>query len=172
MTSKPTRVFTFTIALLFLFSAGALSFLVIYQSVQSHNSSNDNSKSQVQATLAGTQLQGFTPVTDVPALKKTTIKQGTGKTVKAGDTVTVDYTGAIASTGVIFQSTQDSGQPATLSLNQVIKGWQQGIPGMKVGGQYRLLIPSSLAYGAQGQPQAGIPANANLVFDITVQKID
>jgi FKBP-type peptidyl-prolyl cis-trans isomerase len=92
--------------------------------------------------------------------------------VKASDTITVDYTGAVAATGIIFQSSLDSGQQATFALKQVIPGWTQGIPGMKVGGTRRLLIPANLAYGANPPSGSGIPANAALVFDVTVHKID
>lgn len=121
--------------------------------------------------LQGTQLAGFTPVASVTELQKTDTTPGTGKEVKAGDTVTVDYTGAVASTGKIFQSSKDSGQPVPLSLSQVIAGWSQGIPGMKEGGTRRLLIPASLAYGANPPQGSDIPANADLVFDVTVHKV-
>ena len=122
--------------------------------------------------LAGTQLANFTPVATVPQLQETDITPGTGAVVKASDTITVDYTGAVAATGIIFQSSLDSGQTATFGLNQVIPGWTQGIPGMKVGGTRRLLIPANLAYGANPPAGSGIPATAALVFDVTVHKID
>jgi FKBP-type peptidyl-prolyl cis-trans isomerase len=91
--------------------------------------------------------------------------------VKAGDTVTVDYTGAVAATGVIFQSSKDTGQPVSFSLDGVIKGWTDGLPGMKVGGTRRLIIPAGQAYGANPPAGSGIPANAPLVFDITLYKV-
>ena len=116
-------------------------------------------------------MQNFTPVSSVTSLQTTDLTPGTGATVKAGDTVTVDYTGAVAATGVIFQSSLDSGQPVTFSLSQVIAGWTEGIPGMKVGGTRRLLIPASLAYGANPPSGSGIPANAALVFDVTLHSI-
>ncbi|MEO7364417.1 MAG: FKBP-type peptidyl-prolyl cis-trans isomerase, partial [Candidatus Saccharimonadales bacterium] len=97
---------------------------------------------------------------------------GTGAEVKTGDSVTVDYTGAVAATGIIFQSSLDSGQPASFPLANVIKGWQEGVPGMKVGGTRRLLIPAALAYGPNPPGGSGIPANADLVFDITLRSID
>jgi FKBP-type peptidyl-prolyl cis-trans isomerase FkpA len=120
--------------------------------------------------LKGTTLQNFTTVASVATLQVTDLTPGTGAEVKAGDTVTVNYTGALASTGKIFESSLDSGQTATFGLDQVIKGWTEGIPGMKVGGTRRLLIPSALAYGSSGAGSS-IPPNADLVFDVTLVKI-
>ncbi len=120
--------------------------------------------------LKGTTLQNFTPVASVATLQVTDITPGTGNEVKAGDTVTVNYTGALASNGTIFESSLDSGQTATFGLDQVIKGWTQGIPGMKEGGTRRLLIPAALAYGSSGAGSS-IPPNADLVFDVTLVKI-
>jgi FKBP-type peptidyl-prolyl cis-trans isomerase len=110
-------------------------------------------------------------MTTPSGLKITDSKVGTGAAVKAGATVVVDYTGAVAATGTIFQSSLDTGQPATLSLNGVIEGWKLGIVGMKVGGVRRLLIPADEAYGANPPAGSGIPANAPLVFDITLHSI-
>jgi FKBP-type peptidyl-prolyl cis-trans isomerase len=100
-------------------------------------------------------------------LQKDDTKLGDGAEAKTGSTVTVQYTGAVAATGVIFESSIDAGRPVTFGLDQVIKGWTEGVPGMKVNGQRRLLIPASLAYGANS-PSPDIPANADLVFDITL----
>lgn len=121
--------------------------------------------------LQGKPLEGFTPITDVPELQKIDTTSGEGSEVKPGDTVTVDYTGAVAATGIVFQSSKDSGQPVTFSLNGVIKGWTEGVPGMKVGGTRRLIIPAEKAYGANPPAGSGIPANAPLVFDITLYAI-
>ncbi|MBX4197506.1 FKBP-type peptidyl-prolyl cis-trans isomerase [Candidatus Saccharibacteria bacterium] len=117
--------------------------------------------------LQGAKLAGFTPVKHVDYLQCQDIKAGTGATATAASSVTAIYTGALASNGTIFQSSEDTGQPFTASLNGgVIQGWTAGIPGMKVGGQRRLLIPAQYAYGSQSV--AGIPANSDLVFDITL----
>lgn len=116
--------------------------------------------------LQGTNLNEYTPVQDVPELQMIDITEGTGDVVQAGATVTAHYTGAVAATGLIFQSSHDFGRAIPFGLNQVIKGWTDGVPGMKVGGTRRLIIPAEQAYGATPPPGSGIPANAALVFDI------
>ncbi len=80
------------------------------------------------------------------------LKLGTGAPVAADATVTVNYVGVTCSTGEIFDSSYSRNQPATFPLNGVIRGWQEGIPGMKVGGQRLLGIPSEQAYGSEGRP--------------------
>jgi hypothetical protein len=85
-------------------------------------------------------------------LIKQDLKEGTGATVGANDTVTVNYIGVSCSTGTIFDSSYSGGQPATFGLNGVIKGWTDGIPGMKVGGQRLLGIPPEQGYGDAGSP--------------------
>lgn len=112
-------------------------------------------------------LQNFKPVAKVSSLEKIDTVVGTGEEVKPGATVSVHYTGAVASTGEVFQSSKDFGtNPITFPLSGVIKGWTDGIPGMKVGGTRRLVIPAAQAYGATPPPGSGIPANADLVFDV------
>jgi peptidylprolyl isomerase len=85
------------------------------------------------------------------ALVSEDLTPGTGAEAAASSTVTVDYIGVSCSTGKIFDTSYGK-TPATFPLNQVIPGWQQGIPGMKVGGSRLLGVPSELAYGAQGYP--------------------
>lgn len=100
------------------------------------------------------------------------IRAGCGATVKQGDKVAVQYTGWLAS-GVQFDTSRQSGRqpfPVTVGAGGVIKGWDEGLVGMKVGGKRRLVIPPALAYGAQGQPPT-IPANATLTFDIELVSI-
>lgn len=90
---------------------------------------------------------------------------GTGAEAKDGDTVTVNYLGVLYKTGKEFNASWEAKQPFTFLLGkaQVIAGWEQGIPGMKVGGRRELIIPASLAYGAKGSPPR-IPGNETLVF--------
>jgi len=117
-------------------------------------------------------LSNFTPVSKVTNLEKIDLVVGTGEEVKAGATVSVHYTGAVASTGVIFQSSKDFGtNPVTFPLGNVIKGWTDGIPGLKIGGTRRLVIPADMAYGANPPSGSGIPANADLVFDVELVAI-
>ena len=116
-------------------------------------------------------LDDFTPIDSVDSLQIIDLSEGTGDIVNAGDTVTVDYTGAIAATGHVFQSSKDFGKPITFGLGQVIRGWGDGIPGMKVGGTRRLLIPADQAYGSTPPYGSGIPADAALVFDVTLHEI-
>jgi peptidylprolyl isomerase len=98
------------------------------------------------------------------------LKVGTGKAATAASTVTVNYIGVACSTGVIFDSSYKNGSPFTTALSKVIPGWQQGIPGMKVGGQRLLGIPSQLAYGATGSPPTIAPDEA-LWFVVTLTKL-
>ncbi len=97
---------------------------------------------------------------------------GTGATVKAGQTVTVNYVGVLYKTGKEFDSSWSRNQPFTtpLSTGSVIPGWVQGIPGMKVGGRRELIIPASLAYGKTGSPPT-IPPNSPLVFVVDLLSI-
>ena len=181
MATRSQRFFALFFALLFLVTSSSVAIAYILANVQSKQnatpsktsaqSQTNSSQSTNKTKLAGTLMENFTPVSSVTSLQVTDLVPGTGATVAAGDTVTVDYTGAVAATGIIFQSSLDSGQPVTFGLNQVIAGWTQGIPGMKVGGTRRLLIPASLAYGANPPSGSGIPANAALVFDVTVHSI-
>ena len=89
---------------------------------------------------------------------------GTGKACKHLDTVEIHYTGWTKD-GKIFDSSVQRGSPATFPLGRLIKGWQEGIPGMKEGGVRRLLIPYAWAYGVNGSPPA-IPPKADLVFEV------
>jgi peptidylprolyl isomerase len=97
---------------------------------------------------------------------------GTGKTVKAGQTVTVNYVGVLYKNGKEFDSSWSRNQPSTFPLTPggVIAGWVQGIPGMKVGGRRELIIPASLAYGKRGSGST-IPPNSPLVFVVDLLSI-
>lgn len=98
------------------------------------------------------------------------LKGGTGPVVPAGATVTVNYIGVSCSTGRIFDSSYGRNQPATFPLGGVIKGWQEGIPGMSVGGQRLLGIPPAQAYGSAGQPPTIAP-DETLWFVVEVLEV-
>jgi FKBP-type peptidyl-prolyl cis-trans isomerase len=117
-------------------------------------------------------MQDFIPVDSVTDLQTEDIVPGSGAEVTSGDTVTVHYIGALAKSGQVFQSSRDFGKPISFPLSGVIAGWTQGLPGMKVGGKRRLLIPASLAYGDRPPYGSGIPVGADLVFDIELLGID
>src|SRR5205807_4813633 len=95
---------------------------------------------------------------------------GTGKEAKSGNTVTVHYTGWLKD-GAKFDSSKDRGEPFNFPLGagRVIKGWDEGVAGMKEGGKRKLIIPSDLAYGDKGRP--GIPPKAELTFEVELLKV-
>lgn len=119
----------------------------------------------------GTKLNNFDPrETPVTELEIIDVEVGTGEEVKPGAKITAHYTGALVNNGIIFQSSHDFGDAITFGLDQVISGWTNGVPGMKIGGTRRLVIPAAQAYGASS-PSRNIPANSDLVFDIDLVAI-
>lgn len=169
-TKTSTRIIFFLLALMFVVPILVSGFFVIYNQTKSDNQKEDTSLNN-SSSLAGTKMEDFTPITEpVTELQKIDLNEGSGDVLQPNSTVTVNYTGALASTGIIFESSLDSGQPATFGLDQVIEGWTEGLPGMKVGGTRRLIIPSEMAYGSSAN--GTIPANADLVFDVTLLSIN
>ncbi|HET6251301.1 MAG TPA: FKBP-type peptidyl-prolyl cis-trans isomerase [Tepidisphaeraceae bacterium] len=116
------------------------------------------------------------PMAQPNGLKMTDVKVGNGAVAKAGQPVTVNYTGWLyvnGAKGAKFDSSFDHGQPFTFPLGAgaVIPGWDKGVAGMKVGGERTLIIPPELGYGAAGTPGGPIPPNATLMFDVQLLKV-
>lgn len=111
---------------------------------------------------------------DVP-FSTTDITVGTGTEARTGQTVRVFYTGWVYSTtatdnkGSQFDTNTTTGLPFTLGAGQVIKGFEQGVTGMRVGGKRRIVIPPSLGYGATGSN--GIPGNAHIIFEVELLSV-
>jgi FKBP-type peptidyl-prolyl cis-trans isomerase len=101
-------------------------------------------------------------------LKYAVLKPGTGAEAKPGDSVKVHYTGWLKSDGKKFDSSVDRNDPFEFRLGEgaVIKGWDQGVQGMKVGEKRQLVIPADMGYGERGTPDGTIPPGATLVFDV------
>jgi len=113
------------------------------------------------------------PLEDIPKLPLQIIdvKKGTGKTAKTGDSLFVHYTGHFED-GTQFDDSRSRNQPLEFILGsgKVIKGWEEGIKGMKVGGIRKLIIPSHLAYGKKGVSRM-IPGNATLLFQVELMDV-
>jgi FKBP-type peptidyl-prolyl cis-trans isomerase len=118
------------------------------------------------STDAPTKVTGAGVKTD-SGLQYWDIRVGNGALAKEGSRVRVHYTGWLTN-GKKFDSSVDAGRPFdfTIGNGEVIKGWEEGVAGMKVGGKRQLRIPPSLGYGAEGTPGGPIPPNATLIFDV------
>ncbi len=100
------------------------------------------------------------------------VERGFGEVARAGKNVSVHYTGYLQDGGTKFDSSLDRGEPFTFALGagKVIRGWDEGLVGMKVGGRRKLTIPPELAYGTRGAGRL-IPPNATLIFDVELLEV-
>lgn len=167
------RVAAFLLAFLFLLSTiGTAIYVIIQLNTESGIIEEDTITNQQVETpqdtgesAVGTTIDPFNGPYEISELRYEDEVVGDGAEVQPGDTVTIHYVGALNSDGTIFDSSVSRGEPATFPLDNLIQGWQEGIPGMKVGGKRRLFIPSALGYGESGSGSS-IPPNSDLIFDI------
>lgn len=163
MNSKQTSIavaLALVVVALFLFFPGALFF------------GNQAPVDITNQTASAVQTTTTEPITKLMTRDEAV---GTGATAEAGDSVTVNYVGALTS-GAVFDASAShpetaSGFTFTLGAGQVIRGWDQGIAGMREGGKRTLAIPASLAYGSQAVGGV-IPANSDLIFQVELLKVE
>ena len=181
MSKTTQRAFALSMAVLFGLSTIGFSAFFIWQMTQESNQDdaatqaiNDAQQSQEEQQQDQPKdfMKDYEPIGDdrIAELRTEDKKVGDGKEATNEDVVVVEYTGALASDGSIFDSTDSrGGEPAEFPLDQVIPGFRDGIAGMKVGGERRIFIPAEQGYGSQeGGP---IPADSDLVFDVKLLEV-
>ena len=144
-------------------------------STTSESTATTEATTEEQAPAAEATKPEVTVPSSPPPKKLETkdLKKGTGATAKAGDYVTVQYVGVGYDSKEQFDASWDRGEPFSFTLGngEVIKGWDQGVAGMKVGGRRELIIPANLAYGPAGSPPA-IGPNETLVFVVDLVEVE
>jgi FKBP-type peptidyl-prolyl cis-trans isomerase len=171
------NIFVFIVLIIFIGAAGWLLFKK-GESVSDNDFFSSPSPTATSSVSSSPAAASGKVTTMANGLKIEDIKVGTGREAKAGDTISVHYLGTLE-TGQKFDSSYDRNQPAAfqVGVGSLIKGWDEGIPGMKVGGKRKLIVPGDLAYGAAGIPardaqgkvipgQYVIPPNATLIFEV------
>jgi len=144
----------------------------VVSEVPKNNLAADNIKLMAMNTQSESGANSNENVVTTPSgLKYVELTEGNGATPQAGQTVVVHYTGTLEN-GKKFDSSRDRNQPFSfkLGVGQVIKGWDEGLSTMKVGGRRQLIIPPDLGYGPRGAGGV-IPPNATLIFDVELLKI-
>ena len=139
------------------------------QSPQTATNQTDNSNPMTDSNTSSDALSGI-PANVTQLMSKDEVV-GTGAEAQAGDSVTVQYVGMLTN-GTVFDASANHGTTGftfTLGAGQVIKGWDEGVVGMKVGGKRELVIPASLGYGSQAV--GPIPANSTLVFEVELTNV-
>jgi peptidylprolyl isomerase len=158
-------------------SAGGTDTSAAAEAPESTETAPETTEATQESTEAGPESIKKKPTVEVPSgappkqLGVEEMIEGTGPAAKAGDVVTVNYVGVNYENGKEFDTSWGRG-PFTFKLGaeEVIPGWDQGVPGIKVGGRRKLIIPPELAYGEEGFPP-GIPPNETLVFVVDMVKV-
>jgi FKBP-type peptidyl-prolyl cis-trans isomerase FkpA len=147
----------------FTLTLAALAGLCVWQGLSSLSRAQEKDKGQEKEPKV---------ITTDSGLKYQDLKVGTGEEAKKGNTVRVHYTGWLTS-GKKFDSSKDRNEPFEFELGagKVIKGWDEGVAGMKVGGKRKLMIPAKLAYGNREVGNGLIPANSDLVFEVELLEL-
>lgn len=155
-----------------LISASVLLLAIVVVVVVAGGGSDDESGGKVSDNLEERPVIEASDDPPPTELESNDIVVGDGAEAKTGDSVSVQYAGALYDTGQEFDASWDRGEPFDFDLgtSSVIKGWDEGIQGMKVGGRRELIIPPDLAYGEPGQPPT-IPPNATLVFVVDLLEV-
>jgi FKBP-type peptidyl-prolyl cis-trans isomerase FkpA len=166
------RIFILVIVVVFFLSSLGVSGLVVWDQLRNKDDATaDQATSDIQKQIDELQKQQGQSNTEGVKVESTDIVAGTGAEATSGKKVTVNYVGTLKD-GTKFDSSYDRNQPFDFQLGggQVIKGWDQGVVGMKVGGKRKLVIPAVLAYGNQS-PSPTIPPNSDLVFEIELLNV-
>lgn len=168
------RIFAGLGAALFLGSACVVTVYAMMQGSNDPVNTAAQTQSCTEQSVAASKLDApeiYKPDGAVSSLQTTDLTQGSGAAAKSGDCLQMQYYGTLASDGTMFDQDFTTGEALQFKLGQgqVITGWDQGIPGMKVGGVRRLVIPAAMAYGDQANGK--IPANSDLVFIVKLVKI-
>jgi FKBP-type peptidyl-prolyl cis-trans isomerase len=137
----------------------------INQTVSAAVTVNENDTSLIASKTMSDALSDANVITTASGLKYVELQEGTGATPSSGQKIQVHYTGTLVN-GTKFDSSRDRNQPFefNVGMGQVIKGWDEGLSTMKVGGRRQLIIPADLGYGARGI--GPIPPNSTLIFDV------
>ncbi len=170
-------VCSLVLALSVFFNVGSKSEAIASQTSQSSPTVSTMAQSDLKNAIAlgettsAEKTNMDNAITTDSGLKYVEIKEGTGDSPTTGKKVIVHYTGTLEN-GTKFDSSRDRGTPFefTIGVGQVIKGWDEGVATMKVGGRRQLIIPADLGYGSRGVPGV-IPQNATLIFDVELLDI-
>jgi FKBP-type peptidyl-prolyl cis-trans isomerase len=143
--------------------------LAAVAALAAYAAADDIAKKDDKLKIPALDAKEWKELKDKGGLKVWDVKEGKGDEVKAGARVKVHYTGWLKD-GTVFDSSVQQNEPIEFSLERVIKGWKEGVPGMKPGAVRRLYIPADMAYGKRGYPGA-VPPDSDLIFEIELLEV-